>query len=63
MALSSADFGLQRVGRILSDRIGSKSTTHRIGIQKAASSGGLFSFPPAFVVLASHALTPRLSPC
>jgi hypothetical protein len=37
MALSSVDFGLQRVGRILSDRIGSKSTTHRIGIRKAAS--------------------------
>ena len=56
MLLSPANFGSLGLGRILSDRIGSKSTTHRIGIRR-----GRLPRRPFLLVFAFSVLLPSVT--
>jgi hypothetical protein len=61
MALSSAGFGLRRVGRILSDRIGQRAQhTSRIGIFKRPPTRRPFFLPEDFLVLSCSVVARHL---
>jgi hypothetical protein len=61
MALSSADFGLRRVGRILSDCIGQRAHTQVVSeYLKGRPQGGLFFLREDFLVLSCSVVARHL---